>query len=302
MVRPPEAERSLEAAGQLVRNQLLEMLRRRVFVADESPTVARMFMFVEHVKSLLLWHFLKLPAKIWKSNQARFGRLVVGVVGGVVAVVGGGWCAGAGAGWRWCWFQEHTRFPHKAALLCRHDVSGWDRVGDNDSESPLQRRQTGRSIIGFLGRVLAEYQQIYGLATAAGIANGLRLFEAVDPTSTTVVTRVGPSTLSISITVVFTMLVMQMITSLVKRLCKKEESKPEGEKTEGGKAKTKGKGDTRVDASNLQESYDDGGVYVAVSCSEKYHSTSECHSLKCAKKIKKYEACNYCVLGESKED
>ena len=72
------------------------------------------------------------------------------------------------------------------------------------------------------------------------------------------------------------MLVMQLITSLVKRLCKKEESKPEGEKTEGGKAKTKGKGDARVDAPHLQESSDDGGVYVAVSCGEKYHSTSSC--------------------------
>jgi hypothetical protein len=109
----------LEAAGQRVRSQLLEMLRRRVPVVDESPTLTRMFMFVEHVKSLLLWHFLKLPAKIWKSNQARFGWLVVGVAGGIIVVVVGGWCVGAGAGWCWCWFQEHTRFPHKAALLCR---------------------------------------------------------------------------------------------------------------------------------------------------------------------------------------
>jgi hypothetical protein len=97
------------------------------------------------------------------------------------------------------------------------------------------------------------------------------------------------------------MLVMQMITSLARRLCKKEESKPEGEQTEGGRATTKGTGDARVDASHLQESSDDGGVYVAVSCGEKYHSTSACHSLKCAKKIKKYEACNYCVLGKCKE-
>jgi hypothetical protein len=53
-VRPPEAERSLEAAGQLVRSQLLEMLRRRFLVVDESPTLTRMFTFVEHLKSLLL--------------------------------------------------------------------------------------------------------------------------------------------------------------------------------------------------------------------------------------------------------
>ena len=70
-VRPPEAEISLEAAGQLVRSQLLEMLRRRFLVVDESPTLTRMFTFVEHLKSLLLWHFLKLPTKIWKHNQAR---------------------------------------------------------------------------------------------------------------------------------------------------------------------------------------------------------------------------------------
>ena len=139
------------------------------------------------------------------------------------------------------------------------------------------------------------------MATAAGIANGLRLFEAADPTSTTVVIRVGPSTLSIIITVVFTMLVMQLITSLAKRLCKEEESKPEGEQTEGGRAKTKGTGDARVDASHRQESFDDGGVYVAVSCGEKNYSTSTCRSLKCAKKINKYEACNYCVLGKSKD-
>jgi hypothetical protein len=44
------------------------MLRRRVLVVDESPTLTRMFTFVEHVESLLLRHFLKLPAKI---NQAR---------------------------------------------------------------------------------------------------------------------------------------------------------------------------------------------------------------------------------------
>jgi hypothetical protein len=82
----------LEAAGQLVRSQLLEVLRRRVLVVDESPTLTRMLMFVEHVKSLLLWHFLKLPAKIWKSNQARFGWLVAGVVCGallLLLVVGG---------------------------------------------------------------------------------------------------------------------------------------------------------------------------------------------------------------------
>jgi hypothetical protein len=84
------------------------------------------------------------------------------------------------------------------------------------------------------------------------------------------------------------MLVLQMITSLVKRLGKKEESKPEGEQAEGGAAKTNGKGDARVDASHLQESSDNGGVYVAVSCGEKYHSTSARHSLKCAKKINKY--------------
>jgi hypothetical protein len=53
-VRPPEAELSLEAAGQLVRSQLLEMLRRRFLVVDESPTLTRMFTFVEHLKSLLL--------------------------------------------------------------------------------------------------------------------------------------------------------------------------------------------------------------------------------------------------------
>ena len=50
---------------------MLEILRKRLLVVDEAPTLTRMFTFVEHVKSLLLWHFLKFPAKIWKSNQAR---------------------------------------------------------------------------------------------------------------------------------------------------------------------------------------------------------------------------------------
>ena len=54
-----------------VRRRLLELLRRRLLVADEHPTLSRFFTFREHVDGLLLIVFLGIGKKMFVFGSVR---------------------------------------------------------------------------------------------------------------------------------------------------------------------------------------------------------------------------------------
>jgi len=66
---PPGAEEELDEA----KCKALEILRRRLLVCDEHPTLTRMFTFAPHVEGFLLLHFLGCVEDLvkWRGTQAR---------------------------------------------------------------------------------------------------------------------------------------------------------------------------------------------------------------------------------------
>ena len=63
------AQSAGEEVEQSIREKLLELLRRRLLVVDESPTLTRMFTFVGHVHGLLLLWFLGLARDVLRCQN-----------------------------------------------------------------------------------------------------------------------------------------------------------------------------------------------------------------------------------------
>ena len=68
-VEAADAQTALDSASQLVRSKLGDILRKRLLVVDEHPTLTRMFTFAQHFDGLLLWHFLGLDPQILQCKN-----------------------------------------------------------------------------------------------------------------------------------------------------------------------------------------------------------------------------------------
>ena len=68
-VEAADAQTALDSASQLVRSKLGDILRKRLLVVDEHPTLTRMFTFAQHFDGLLLWHILGLEPQILQCKN-----------------------------------------------------------------------------------------------------------------------------------------------------------------------------------------------------------------------------------------